>query len=72
MKGKGFLFSAALLLSVFCYAQKIDPARPDMSPENFRFDSLPVSDINIPIQVNLKPLFAMAEKSVDTLFTSPN
>lgn len=43
-----------------------------MSPENFRFDSLPVSDINIPIQVNLKPLFAMAEKSVDTLFTSPN
>lgn len=72
MKEKGILFSAALFIAAFSYAQKINPAKPDMSPENFRLDSLPVSEINIPIQVNLLPLFAMAEKSVDTLFTSPN
>lgn len=72
MKGKGILVLAVLLISVVSYSQKINPARPDLSPENFRLDSLPSSEINIPIQINLKPLFALAEKSVDTLFTSPN
>ncbi|MBM3414896.1 MAG: DUF4403 family protein [Bacteroidetes bacterium] len=71
MNRQGILFSAGLLISIFSFSQKINPARPDMSPENFRMDSLPDSEINIPIQVNLKPLFVMAEKSVDTLFTSP-
>ena len=35
-------------------------------------DSLPESEINIPIQVNLKPIYTLAEKVVDTVFTSPN
>jgi len=35
-------------------------------------DSLPVSVIDIPITINLKPIFALAETQVDTLFTSPN
>ena len=35
-------------------------------------DSLPESEINIPIQVNLKSIYSMAEKTVDTVFTSPN
>lgn len=35
-------------------------------------DSLPESEINIPIQINLKPIYSMAEKTVDTVFTSPN
>lgn len=72
MKGKGILFLASLFSVIVSYSQKIDPAKPDLSPGNFRIDSLPVSEINIPIQVNLKPLFSMAEKSVDTIFTSPN
>ena len=37
-----------------------------------RLDSLPESQIDIPIQVNLKPIYALAEKNVDTVFTSPN
>jgi hypothetical protein len=37
-----------------------------------KLDSLPESQIDIPIQVNLKPIYAMAEKNVDTVFTSPN
>lgn len=71
MKGKG-IFILIGLFSVACsYAQKINPANPDLSPGNFKMDSLPNSEINIPIQVNLKPMYAMAEKSVDTNFTSP-
>lgn len=69
---KGFFLAAGLFFSLDSASQKIDPAKPDLSPEKFRLDSLPQSEINIPIQVDLKPLFSMAEKSVDTLFTSPN
>lgn len=36
-----------------------------------RVDSLPESNIDIPIQISLRPIYAMAEKNVDTLFTSP-
>lgn len=35
-------------------------------------DTLPLSQIDIPIQVNLKPIYALAERAVDTVFTSPN
>lgn len=34
-------------------------------------DSLPPSQIDIPVRINLKPIFALAEKNVDTVFTSP-
>lgn len=71
MNGKGILFLFAITTALSSYAQKINPENPDLSPGNFRLDSLPASEINIPIQVNLKPMYAMAEKSVDTVFTSP-
>ena len=35
-------------------------------------DSLPESEINIPVQVNMRPIYSMAEKTVDAVFTSPN
>lgn len=72
MKGKGIVLFAALLLSISSRSQKINPEKPDLSPANFRLDSLPVSEINVPITVNLKPIYQMAEKSVDTVFTSPH
>lgn len=71
MKGKGIFVFINLFVSVATYSQKINPANPDLSPGNFKLDSLPSSEINIPIQINLKPMYAMAEKSVDTVFTSP-
>lgn len=37
-----------------------------------RIDSLPESQIDIPIQVDLKPIYRLAEKNLDTVFTSPN
>ena len=60
-----------LLVTASARSQKIDPEHPDLSPGNFKLDSLPNSEINVPIQVNLKPFYQMAEKSVDTVFTSP-
>ena len=71
MKGKGIFVLICLLSVVNSYSQKINPANPDLSPGNFKLDSLPNSEINIPIQINLKPIYTMAEKSVDTVFTSP-
>lgn len=53
-------------------SKKIIPDKPALARTNFRMDSLPESEINIPIQVNLKPIYTMAEKTVDTVFTSPN
>jgi hypothetical protein len=35
-------------------------------------DSLPESEVNIPIQVNMKPLYQLAEKNVALVYTSPN
>lgn len=51
---------------------KINPAKPTLAVTDFKLDSLPNSEINIPVTVNLRPFYAMAEKKVDTLFTSPN
>lgn len=53
------------LLSIVSFSQ-------DTTSSGIRIDSLPESTIDIPIQVNLKPIFALAEKNVDTVFTSPN
>ena len=71
MKGKGTFLFITLFFTTVCRSQKINPENPDLSPTNFHLDSLPVSEINIPIQINLKPVYDMAEKSVDTVFTSP-
>ncbi len=72
MKGKGVFVLPCLFFFITSYSQKINPEHPDLSPSNFKLDSLPVSEINIPIQINLKPVYVMAEKSVDTVFTSTN
>lgn len=63
---------SCLVIHSSIFSQKINPANPDLSSFNFKLDSLPVSEINIPIQIDLKPIYELAEKSVDTLFTSPN
>src|SRR5206468_8223851 len=52
------------LISFNGFAQK--------TASNASIDSLPQSEIDIPIQINLLPLYALADKKVDTAFTSPN
>jgi hypothetical protein len=71
MNDKGIVLLAAVALLLASCSPKINPEKPVLSVTPFKLDSLPVSEINIPIQVNLKPIYALAEKSVDTIFTSP-
>src|SRR5258707_7819634 len=72
MKTKGIIFSTAMIFFLASCSHKINPEKPILSQTNFKLDSLPNSEINIPIQINLQPVYAMAEKNVDTVFTSPN
>jgi hypothetical protein len=53
-------------------SKKIIPDKPSFGKTDFKMDSLPESELNIPIHVNLKPIYSMAEKTVDTVFTSAN
>ena len=53
-------------------SSKINPGKPNLKNTNFKLDSLPESQINIPVTINLKPLYSFAEKNVDTVFTSHN
>ena len=66
-----------LLIVAFCLlmascSHRISPDRPSLAVTDFKLDSLPDSEINIPIRINLNPVYALAEKQVDTLFTSPD
>jgi len=70
---KPYIFNLFLIsLSFISCSKKIIPDKPFLSKTNFKMDSLPESELNIPIQVNMKPLYQLAEKNVETTFTSPN
>jgi hypothetical protein len=60
------------VISFISCSRKIIPDKPSFGKTDFKMDSLPESEINVPIQVNLEPIYSMAEKTVDTVFTSPN
>lgn len=67
---KFILLAGVILLFTSCY-KKLIPEKPVLESSVFRPDLLPESEINIPIQISLKPLIQFAEKKVDTVFTSP-
>ena len=59
-------------LLAFSCSNRLIPDKPFLSKTSFKMDSLPESEVSIPIQVNMKPLYQLAEKNVDTVFTSPH
>ncbi|HEV8506576.1 MAG TPA: DUF4403 family protein, partial [Chitinophagaceae bacterium] len=67
-----FCFILTSFTTLVSCSKRIIPDKPSFGKMDFRIDSLPESEINIPIQVNLKSIYNMAEKTVDTVFTSPN
>ena len=71
MKYVGFLVLYALLATRASGQAVIQPPAPVLSVPEYPSAALPVSEINIPVQVDLSPFFALANKKVDTLFTSP-
>ncbi|HLO82749.1 MAG TPA: DUF4403 family protein [Chitinophagaceae bacterium] len=60
-----------LLSSFFSCSKKMIPEKPDLAESVRMLDSLPPSDIDIPVKINLKPFYAMAEKEVQQVYTSP-
>ncbi|MBI1342765.1 MAG: DUF4403 family protein [Terrimonas sp.] len=71
-KSFNFIFVPVIALVISSCSKKIIPDKPLLSQTNFKLDSLPYSEINIPIQIDLKPIYALAENNVDTVFTSPH
>ena len=70
---KACFFNLILIsLIISSCSQKLIPDKPFLSKTNFKMDSLPESELNIPIQVNMKPLYQLAEKNVAMVYTSPN
>jgi hypothetical protein len=61
-----------VMLALASCSKKIIAERPLLANSRFNLDSIPDSEINIPIRINLRPLYALAESQVDTLFTSPD
>ena len=66
-----FIFVFFLLLLASSCSKRIIPDKPFLSKTNFKMDSLPESELNIPIQVNMKPLYQLAEKNVALVYASP-
>lgn len=60
----GFLFASC--------SQKIIPEKPAVYSADYHLDSLPLSDIDIPIKISLRPLYDLAEKKVDLVYSSAN
>ncbi len=72
MKYVVFFFIAFSITITSSFAQTIEAEKPQQTVNQYNLDSLPLSEIDIPIQISLKPVYAMAEKNVDLVFTSPN
>ena len=72
MKRKGIVAILLGAIWLVSCSKKIIPEKPALSRTDFALNSLPESEINIPVQINLKPLYAEAEKITDTVYTSPN
>jgi hypothetical protein len=67
--------SGFLIVSLISCSPKLspsNPARPTLEKTDFKLDSLPDSEIDVPIRISLRPFYNMAEKNIDTVYTSAN
>ncbi|SDE32090.1 DUF4403 family protein [Niabella drilacis] len=60
-----------LVFTVIARGQTINTPAPVLSAPEYPSVAIPESELNIPVLVDLAPFFALANKKVDTLFTSP-
>jgi hypothetical protein len=66
------LFPIILLILLAACSKKQIAEKPVLVNNSITLDTLPLSDIDIPIKINLKPFYAMAEKTVQKEYTTPN
>lgn len=70
-----FLFCCLVITSFISCSPKLSssgPAKPTLEKTDFKLDSLPDSEIDIPIRISLRPFYNLAEKNIDTVYTSAN
>ncbi|MBI3718682.1 MAG: DUF4403 family protein [Sphingobacteriales bacterium] len=65
------LIITGILFLASC-SKKIIPEKPAVYNTDYKLDTLPLSEIDIPVKINLKPLYDLAEKKVETVYTSDN
>jgi hypothetical protein len=61
-----------ILLFVLACSKKQIAEKPVLVNNSVMLDTLPLSDIDIPIKINLRPVYAIAEKNVQQVYTTPN
>ncbi|HSF46141.1 MAG TPA: DUF4403 family protein [Chitinophagaceae bacterium] len=66
-----YLFSLLVLVNLVSCSKKMIPEKPVLSQSITAMDTLPLSEIDVPVKVNLKPFYALAEKEVQQVYTSP-
>jgi Domain of unknown function (DUF4403) len=69
--------SPLVLASLVCAAcmscnKKIIPEKPTVYTSDYKLDTLPLSEIDIPVKISLQPLYELAERKVETVYTSDN
>jgi Domain of unknown function (DUF4403) len=64
--------SLILVLTLSSCSKKIIPQKPVLAGNQYITDTLPLSQIDIPVTINLKPLYAMAEKNTQAIYSTPN
>lgn len=74
MTFKNWITFILVFLSQFSFAQQtITTNRPDTVQQAISVvNPTPISDIDIPIRIGLKPFYNWANAFIDTLYTSPN
>jgi hypothetical protein len=60
-----------LCLAAFGCSKKFSPEKPVLTGLSSQLDSLPLSDIDIPVRIPLNSFRTMAEEAVDPVYTSP-
>lgn len=68
MPGRYLSFLFFLLLTVSS-CKSIEPAAPVLQPQAVPSPPIAASSLSIPIEIDLKPYFTLADKQVDTRFT---
>ena len=58
------------MFSLGACSKIIIPEKPALAKTYFSLDSLPISEIDIPLQINLKPFYGIADKNVQKIYAS--
>ena len=65
------LIALLVLASILSCSKKMIPEKPSLAQNITSLDTLPLSEIDVPVKVNLRPFYALAEKEVQQVYTSP-